>query len=353
MVELIRRLARTPCDVHVACFRAEGPWLDAARAAATSFADFPLGSLMSRRAAAQTARLGNWFRERGVQVVQACDLYANIVALPAGALARVPARVGSRRGIVSPVRGRGLLPLQRAGYALAHRVVANSAAAAARLREEFVPARRIVVIPNGIDVPPEAGRRPRDRGPVITTVANLRHGKGHHVLLRAAASVLRRHPDARFHLVGDGPLRTALELEARALGVADRVAFLGHRDDVADVLAASDVFAFPSFMEAFPNAVMEAMSLALPVVATNVGGIPELVSNRDNGRLVAAGDAAALAAALVEVIESPADAEAMGRAAAATVRERYSFERMTREFEGLYRELLHGRLSNPLPIRAA
>jgi len=353
MVELIRRLDRETCDVHVACFRAEGPWLGAAKAAATSFADFPLGSLMSPHAAAQAARLGRWFRDRGVQVVQTCDLYGNIVALPAAALARVPVRIGSRRGIVSPTHVRGLLPLQRAGYVAAHRVVANSAAAAARLREEYVPARKIVVIPNGIDLPAATARAPRTGPAVITTVANLRRGKGHDVLLRAAADVLRRYPDVRFQLVGDGPLRPALEREAGALGIADRVDFLGHRDDVVDLLRASDAFAFPSLMEAFPNAVMEAMSMALPVVATRVGGIPELVDDRENGRLVEPGDPAALANALVEVLEAPEAAAALGAAAYGTVRARYSFERMTRAFERLYQDLLQARLSNPLPIRAS
>ena len=236
---------------------------------------------------------------------------------------------------------------------MAHRVVANSAAGAARLRDEFVPARKITVIPNGIDLPATTAHSGIAGAPVITTVANLRHGKGHDVLLRAAADVLRRHPAARFNLVGDGPLRPELQREAQALGIADRVTFLGHRDDVGEVLRASDVFAFPSLMEAFPNAVMEAMAMALPVVATNVGGIPELVTDGHNGRLVAPGDPAALARALNEVLDSPATAAALGSAAADTVRERYSFERMTRTFEQLYQDLLHARLSNPLPIRAA
>jgi glycosyltransferase involved in cell wall biosynthesis len=204
-------------------------------------------------------------------------------------------RIGSRRGIVSPVGVAGLLPLQRAGYAVAHRVVANSAAAAARLRAEYLPSRKIVVIPNGIDLPPAGQRALHTAAPVITTVANLRAGKGHDVLLAAASRILRWFPAARFQLVGDGPLRPALEQQAAALGLGDRVDFLGHRDDVADLLRASDVFAFPSLMEAFPNAVMEAMSHGVPVVASNVGGIPELVTDRRNGLLVPPGDAAALA----------------------------------------------------------
>ena len=343
MVELVRRLDRARYDVHVACFRAEGPWLDDARVAATSFAEFPLGSLRSRQAAAAAARLGRWFRARAVQVVQACDLYANIVCLPAAALARVPVRIGSRRGIVSPRPVAGLLPLQRAGYAFAHRVVANSAAGAARLREEYVPSRKIVVIPNGIDLPAVQARVARMDAPVITTVANLRQGKGHDVLLEAAGTVLRRFPRARFQLVGDGPMRPALQQQAAALGLGGRVEFLGHRDDVADLLRTSDAFAFPSLMEAFPNAVMEAMSVGLPVVATNVGGIPELIADRRNGVLVAPGDSAAFAYGVLELLEHPEAALALGRAARDTIAACYSFERMAHAFAALYENLLHAR----------
>jgi L-malate glycosyltransferase len=342
MTELVRRLDRTRFEVHVACFRREGPWLGDVTTAAASVAEFRLGSLASPGACRQVWRMAAWLQERRVTVLQACDVYANIVALPAAALARVPVRVGSRRGIVSPTSQKGLLLLQRAGYATAHRIVANSEAAAARLRREGVSGRRVIVIPNGIDLSrfPAAGRRSRR---VITTVANLRPGKGHEVLLGAVARLARTHPDLRLQVIGDGPLRRALDARSRALNIADRVVFLGHQDDIPRRLGESGVFVLPSFMEAFPNSVMEAMAAGLPVVATRVGGIPELVSDGRDGLLVPAGDEAALAAAIARVLDDPALADALGDAARAAIRARFSFERTVAAFERLYLDLLAAR----------
>ena len=108
--------------------------------------------------------------------------------------------------------------------------------------------------------------------------------------------------------------RTWLTL-ARELGVLEKIEFLGHRDDVSAVLSQADIFVLPSRSEAFPNAIMEAMAAGLPVVASNVGGIPELVEDGRTGHLVQPGDAAALASSLIGLLEQPQRLEEFGRAA--------------------------------------
>jgi glycosyltransferase involved in cell wall biosynthesis len=343
MTELVRRLDPRRFAVHVVCFRREGVWRARVEERAASVTEFRLTSLRALSTVRQMIRFARWCRERRIAVVHACDIYANIFALPAAALARVPVRVGGRRGIVSPVGNDHLLTLQRFAYRAAHRIVANSGAAAQRVIEEGVPAWKIATIPNGIDVQdfPRAERRAARR--VITTVANLRAGKGHDVLLRAAALVVRRVPEARFQFVGSGPLRASLEPYASHLGLADHVRFVGHRDDVPAILQQSDIFAFPSLMEAFPNGVIEAMAVGLPVVATRVGGIPELIEDEHNGLLVPAGDDGAMAHAIVRLIEDEALAASLGAAAHATVEARYSFARMVGEFEALYLDELEAR----------
>ena len=356
MTELVRRLDRARFDVHVACFRKSGPWLPVVEAHATSLTEFPLRSLKSPSTVRQIAALAGWFKATGVDLVHTWDIYANLVALPAAALARVPVRIGSRRGIASPIAVRGALTLQRLAYRAAHRVVANAAAAARQLQLEGVDPAVVTVIPNGVVIEgPPAGAAAQTT-PVIITVANLRAGKGHDVLLRAAVQVLAAHPAARFQFVGDGPLRAALEAQARDLGIASAVEFLGHRDDVNALLRRSTIFAFPSFMEAFPNGVMEAMAVGLPVVASNVGGIPELVDDGRNGLLVRAGDVDGLAAVINRLLADPVQARIWGDAARQTIAAGYSFERMTRAFEGLYqRELAghDGRVGNALPNRSS
>jgi glycosyltransferase involved in cell wall biosynthesis len=129
--------------------------------------------------------------------------------------------------------------------------------------------------------------------------------------------------------------------------VSSRVRFLGHRDDVPALLAESDVFVLPSRSEAAPNGIIEAMGAGLPVVATDVGGIPELVEHGTTGVLVRPGDATALAGALQQLIADPPRAAAYGRAGRAAAERHYSFDRMVARFEQLYREQLERRAPSP------
>jgi glycosyltransferase involved in cell wall biosynthesis len=338
ILELMRRLDGRRFETHLICFRRQGAWLQRAERSATSITEFPLETLRSRQAARQFARLVHWLSSSGIDVLQTCDVYSNIFALPAASVAQVPVRIASRRGIVQPTDTRGLFRLQRMAYRCAHKVVANSQAAADVLVRERLDQRRIVIIPNGIEHLP--GMATARGGNVITTVANLRRGKGHDILLHAAADVLAHHPRVLFQIVGDGPLRQPLETLAASLGIDGQVRFLGHRDDVGLVLRQSDLFAFPSFMEAFPNAVMEAMLAGLPVVATRVGGIPELIDDGVTGLLVPPHDAPALAIAIRRLLDDPALGDTLGSAARQCIEERYSFDRMVSAFESLWVEQL-------------
>jgi len=352
ITELIRRLDSRLFTVHVACLAGRGALRSRIEPAA-SIAEFPISSLKSGSTARQVARFARWCREHGIQAVMTCDFYANVFGLPGAALAGVPVRVGSRRDVSMPERTPGQQRLQRLAYQLAHRVVGNSQAAVERLIEEGVPDWRIVKIENGIDRSRFVTAAPNDGTPlsssrarrVVTTVANLRPGKGHEVLLKAAARVLRRIPDARFQIVGDGSRRPELEQQASALRISAQVAFLGHRDDVPDVLRESDIFAFPSFMEASPNAVIEAMAAGLPVVATRAGGIPEVIEHERSGLLVPPGDERALAAAILRLIERPELASRVAEAARQRVESRFSFDRMAGEFQELFLHELSARVA--------
>lgn len=345
MVELACRLDRTRFHVHVVCFRREGSWFTRVGQCVEDLLEVRLRSFRSRTALRQFGTLARWLRARRIALLHACELYANIFALPAAAAAGVPVRIGSRRGIGSPVDVRGLLLLQRLGYLSAHRIVANSRAAANKLREEGVPERKIAVIPNGLNLDAFPLTPPRMRRRVVVAVANLRRGKGLDTLLRAAVLVLRTHPDARFKLVGEGVLRASLETQAAALGISERVEFLGAQEDVGRILQRCDIFACPSHMEAFPNVVMEAMAAGLPTVASNIGGIPELIANERSGLLVPPGAAEPLAAAIVRLMDNNALATALGAEAHRVVAATYSFERMTACTEQLYETELERRWS--------
>jgi L-malate glycosyltransferase len=345
MTELISRIDASRFDLYVACFRRQGLWLERVQRAAISVTEFPISSFRSPSTLTQLLRFARWCREREIAVLHACDFYANVFALTGAALARVPVRIGSRRDLVLPARTPGQHRLQRLTYRQAHRVVANSQAAGAQVVREGVPASRVTVIPNGIDLSRYLPRQPRAGRRVVTTVANLRSEKGHEVLLAAAAIVAQRVPDIEFHLAGGGPMQPALERQARDLGLGGVVRFLGHREDVPQVLQEADVFVLPSRTEAFPNGLLEAMGASLPVVASDVGGIPELVQHEGNGLLVPVGDPRALASAILRIVHEPALAEGLALAARATIESRYSFERMVTMFEALYEEELAAAMS--------
>jgi L-malate glycosyltransferase len=355
MVELIRRLDPREFSVHVACFHRRGPLLEAAAEHAHSVEAFPVTGFGRPQAWRQMLNFARWCRRIEARIVHTCELYSNVFGLPAAALAGVPVRVGNRRELATPDKSRGQLLAQRAAYAGAHAVVGNSNAASAQLRREGVPARKIHTIPNGVDLDAFSHRResaPREspaggRARIIT-VANLRPEKGHDTLLAAAARVLEVRPDAEWSIVGDGPLRPALEREAAARGLAGRVHFLGERRDVAALLAASDLFVLPSRWEASPNALIEAMAAGLPVVATRVGGIPELVDDGTTGVLVGVDDAAAMSGEILALLQRPDRAAALGRAAGASVA-RFSFDRMVARFAHLYRSELYRRALAPEP----
>jgi glycosyltransferase involved in cell wall biosynthesis len=334
MTELIRGLDRTRFDVHVACFHREGAWLPRVSACAPVTA-FPIRGFARPSTVGRMAAFARWCRSRRIAVVQTCDLYANTFGLPAAALAGVRVRIGSRREL-NPDKRSSQIALQRQAYRTATRIVANSAAAARQLETEGVPSSRIRVIPNGVALDRFAPRAFRGPMTTVTTIANLREEKAHEVLLCAAAILRERHPRLRYVIVGEGPRRAALERMAADLGITDRVEFLGHREDVPELLAHTDVYVLPSRSEAFPNGAIEAMAAGVPVVASAVGGLLDLIEDGRTGVLLPVGDPHALAAALDGLAQSPARAAALGRAARAEVERCYRFDRMITAFERLY-----------------
>jgi glycosyltransferase involved in cell wall biosynthesis len=349
MIELAVRLDRRRFQVHVVCFHRAGPWLSRVEREVASVAEFPISSFRHPNTITAMRAFARWCRETGIAVLHATDIYANIFGLPAAAAAGVAVRIANRREI-NPDKSAAMIGLQRASYAFAHCVVANSDAAASRLRRERVRGERITVIANGIDLDRFTTRAPRSQLRRVITVANLRREKGHDVLIDATVVLLRRHPDLEFRIVGGGPRRAELSALADARGVAGRVQFLGHRDDVPALLAESDLFVLPSRSEACPNAVIEAMAAGLPVVATGVGGILELIRDGTTGVLVPPDDRDALTSAVQSLIDDPSRAAALARAGRQTVVARFSFERMVSAFEALYLNELQQR--TPLTRRA-
>ena len=209
---------------------------------------------------------------------------------------------------------------------------------------------KIRVVANGVDVAALDTARPgdavrRDLGlpagaPVIGLVGRLDHwGKGHKELLAAMAQIQARHP-VHALIVGGGRRMDEVREMAAGLGLADAVHFLGPRRDVPDLLNAMDIFVLPSHSEGVSLALLEAMAAGLPVIATAVGGLPEVVQDGDNGLLIPPRDSAALAAALERLLTDPALVRRLGANARTLVREHYSLDRLGREIKEIYGELV-------------
>lgn len=235
---------------------------------------------------------------------------------------------------------------ERALGPLTRRVVAVCRAEA-RLASSVFPASRIRVVHNGIDVvdggPPD--RRVQalsSRGAIVSSVTQLRPGKGVETLIDALPAVIARHAQVQLVIVGDGPQRTALEARAHDRGVAAAVHFLGEHADPSAVLRASDVFVLPSWAESFPYVVLEAMSARLPIVSTDVGGIGEAIVDGESGLLVAPRDPAAISRALLALLGDESLRTRLGDTARAVVARDFTRAGMIARLADVYEEVLSG-----------
>ena len=177
---------------------------------------------------------------------------------------------------------------------------------------------------------------------VVGIVAKLSAVKGHEHFLRAAARVRERRSDVIFLVVGDGPLRPQLESLTEELGLADAVRFVGVRKDIPEVLGLMDVFVLSSLSEGAPNVILEAMAAGLPVVASNVGGVPDIVRDGETGRLVEPGDHEALADAVLDILNDETRAGLMGRLARNVVRGEHDIDLVVEHAEQVFEELIAG-----------
>lgn len=230
-----------------------------------------------------------------------------------------PRRVLSRRVDFRVRRSPG----SRLLYALPmDAIVAISGGVRDALVSSGVSAERIQVVPSGIDMAPfeqpfdrEGARRKHGIGPdeiLVIQVAALAPHKSQIDLLHAARTVAERRPDVRFWIAGEGLLRASLETERQNLNLGERVQFLGFREDVVELLRSADVFCVSSYLEGLGTSTLDAMAAGLPVVATRVGGIPEIVTDGETGLLVGPRDPDALAGAILALAGDPARRASMG-----------------------------------------
>lgn len=312
----------------------EGPLLEQARALGIEGVRWSsLGEWDAVAVLRAAAALGRF----GPDVAHCHSAHAHALGVPAARLARVPVAVVSRR-VDFAVAGN---PLSRLKYRLpVDRYLCISRGVMEVMRRAGIPESRLALVPSGVELSaakvvsagaPAADLRAllgvAEGAPVVGTVAALAPHKDHATLLRAAALVVARRPDVHFAWVGEGECRAALEKQRSSLGLEGHVHLLGFRTDALGLLGQFTVFALSSYLEGLCTSLLDAQSLGVPIVATAVGGVPDVVEDGATGRLVPERDPEALARALLEALDRPGECREWAARARESVR-RFSVEQM-------------------------
>jgi glycosyltransferase involved in cell wall biosynthesis len=359
MLALAERLPRDEFRVDFICTSERGAYVPRALAAGARV--FSLGESPPERGspfglawhrARKIGRYVSLIRRNRYDILDAWMYPAYDIAALSRPFTGVPVVIAGRRGIGEPETQYGFV--ERAAAAFARRLcdvtVANSRVAAAKaIDHEHLDPRRVRVIYNGVervDSPPPGqrdlvraawGATPDDV--IIGCVANYRPVKALDLLIAAFADVMRANPNVWLVLVGEGPERPRLERLVESGGLSSRVVLHGREPEARKLNPAFDVVALTSSSEGLPNAILEAEAAGRPVVATDVGGMREVVVDRVTGLLVPSGDSPALVRALVRLAADQALRERMGRAGRLHVESAFGMDRFVREFADLYREL--------------
>lgn len=299
-------------------------------------------------------KLTRLLKDAGPDIVHTHGYFASVIGRLAARKAHIPAIVTHVHSTYWDYKKRHIR-IERRLSRFTHKIICCSKAVENFVKDfENIKDGKTTVIYNGVDedrfstlkesksILAELGI---DEGSsVVGTVSALTPHKGHEHLIQAASVVLDTLPSTRFLIVGDGILRTRLEDQAKNLNINSSVIFTGERKDIPEILSLMDVFILPSFSrEGLGLAIIEAMAVKRPVVATEIGGIPEAVIKGKTGLLVPPGDSDALATAIIELIQDPKKAKEMGEKGRARVMERFTKTKMLSEIQNVYQSLISRR----------
>lgn len=346
----LEAFARRGVQVDVIHLHADGPLRSRIAATGHRLIHVPIVPLSSPRIATRILALRSALSACGATVIHTQDVYTNILGVAAGRVLLRRAVLTSRRW-KDDVPRKALTPLNAWAHRHSTLVLPNSPSLVTTLRAEGVPADRIAVHENFVD---DAALLPLDESaqrawraalaiprtaPIIGCVARLSRVKRHDVLLAAFSTVLTRVPEAYLLLVGDGDARAALESQARDLRIAHRIVFAGTLPNTPLPQQLFDVAVLTSENEGFPNSLVEASAMRVPLVATAVGGVTDILIEGVTGLSVPVADPVQTAAAIVTLLDDRNARERMGNAGHALIRERYTETAAIDRLLALYRRV--------------
>jgi glycosyltransferase involved in cell wall biosynthesis len=339
VLDVVACLDRDQFEIEVACPRESILWRGLAGDPNVGLHALPASRHPSPRDAAALAKL--------IRLVRRADV-VHVHSSKAGFLGRLAAAAGrqTRAVLFTPHAwsfwaASGAL---RSGYTGLERLAAHwcrtivvvaDAERRAALEARIGTPAQYRVVQNGIDTERFALPR-RPVGGRVIAVGRLARQKRPDLLVHAAARLRDRHPEIEVLLVGEGPERPAVERLVSELGLGGQVQLLGNREDVPELLATAEAAVLASDYEGCPLSVLEAMAAGVPVVATHVGGVPEILADGSTGRLVEPGQPEALAAAIGDLLDDPVLRDSLGSEARRVARERFTRERMSAELAALY-----------------
>jgi glycosyltransferase involved in cell wall biosynthesis len=328
----------------------EGPFAEMATAAGFTTATWPMKHKLDL---APREKLKAFIAEQGIDLLHTHGVRANFLARPLAARLQLPVVTTFHSDLAFDYRHRleywFATALTRIGNRYTDIFIAVSASIARGMAKMGIPPDKTVTIHNGIDPAAFAKALTKtelhnrygfpEGAKIIGTVARLHPVKGHPVLLHAAARLAPEHPDVFYLLIGDGQERRALEKMAGDLGIARQVVFAGFVEEVESLYAALDIFCLPSLMEGMGLSLVESMFCETPVVASRVGGIPELVTDGVDGLLVPPENSTALADALQRLLNDPEYGRQLATRGKITAG-RFTITAMARQVEAVYQKLL-------------
>jgi len=361
VLKLAKTLDRNRFDLQFTSLRKEGDLLREYQALNLPISEFKIKNLYSPYTLFQQLRFAVHLKKQKTEIMHSYNFYSNVFAIPAARLANVPLILASIRDC-----GVYLTPMQknvqRFVCNLADRILVNAVSIREWLLEQGVDERKIVLIRNGIDmsvyheslrtVALQRELQIPSGTPIVVMLSRLNPQKGVEDFIKAAGLINRSHPEVWYLVVGeklqfidgvfseDKEYLQGLHDIAAEYGVSNRIRYTGHRLDTPDILANAAVSVLPSYSEGLSNTLLESMAAGVPIVATNVGGNPELIKDGLNGLLVPPHSPEQLAKAIISILDNPVRAKKFSINSRKLASGKYSLELMTAKTQAFYECML-------------
>ena len=295
-------------------------------------------------------RLNFLTQQNGINIIHTHDLRSNYVSFFAGKKAGIPTIASSHGWVGNSLKRKIHNSVDKISLRLFNKVIINSEFMKNQIPLWGIPKDRINIIHNAVALEhfnnnEETASLKKKLGidsnkTVIATVGRLSREKGHMLLLEAASKVIAQLPDLIFLIIGEGPFEKKLKDHAKKLGLSKYVLFTGFFDDLPSVLNLTDIFILPSTSEGMPMTLLEAMSASKPIIATSVGGVPEVVQDGKTGILLKTRNPTQMAKAITNLVNNKKAAVEMGRKGRQLVEKTYSIEYLVKNIEDIYRSVV-------------